>query len=279
MASDGKTPAVRGWLSDPQTHQEWVRTYYGQENLKFHELAIDYIIDVSHPKANSLFLDAGCGDCIHSIQLAKRGFSVQAVDNSEAVLDMARTTVNELKLSSQIRIELGDLTHLRFEDETFDNVLCWGVLMHIPSPGLGKAIHEITRVLRKDGALIISENNMGAPESLFRRNLARLLRGKHTEVKIAPAGVEYWTRKASGSSFLREANLSWIFRQFEEQGLVVQERVSGEFTSVWTMVPFHRVKNLILRFNRFWFKIVRAPHLAQGNLIIFRKPDTRRFLS
>jgi ubiquinone/menaquinone biosynthesis C-methylase UbiE len=264
--------SVRSWLSRPETHQTWVRTFYGAEALKFHELAIDYLLSVIHPKDDSLFLDAGCGDCTHSIQLATRGFSVQAVDISGPALDMARTAVKERNLGDRIKIESGDLTGLRFPDESFDIIVCWGVLMHIPPPGLESAIREMARVLRKGGILVISENNIGSLDSILHRNLTRLLRRGHTEVRVTPAGVEYWTRNPAGFSYVREDDLGWVIRQFGDQGLVVQQRVASMFTESWTLVRFPRLRVLILRFNRFWFRVVRTPHLAHGNLIIFRRP-------
>ena len=269
--TDHDSGSVRKWLQAPETHQDWIHTHYSKENMKFHELAINHIVETIRPKQNSLFLDAGCGDCTHSIQLATRGFTVQAVDISQAAVNIARINVKASKLDNKIRIESGNLCELSFENETFDNILCWGVLIHIPSPELEKAMSEMARVLRHGGALIVSVGNTTSFWSLFGRYMVRLLRRKRTKVEKTPAGIEYWTIKASGISFVRDHNIKWLVRKFEEYGLAVQERTSAEFTIVWTMIHFRRLQNLILKFNRFWFKYVRFPYFADGNIIIFRK--------
>ena len=47
---------------------------------------------------------------------------------------------------------VGDVYHLPFKDEQFDNILCTEVLEHLPLPQT--AISEMTRVLKIGGLLI-----------------------------------------------------------------------------------------------------------------------------
>lgn len=265
---------VKKWLATPETHRKWIETYYGKEAMRFHELAINHIIDTIHPEGNALFLDAGCGDCVHSIQLATRGLSVRAVDISEPVLEMARTAVKARELDKRIRIEWGNLCELRFENESFDHILCWGVLIHIPTPELERAIVEISRVLRRGGALAICVNNMNSFSSLLARNLGPIIRRKRTRVRETPAGIEYSTLGPSGMSFVRDHSVRWLIRKFEEQGLIVQECISGEFSCLWAVISSHGIQTAIHKLNRFWFKYVKLPYLADSNIIIFRKQDT-----
>lgn len=41
-----------------------------------------------------------------------------------------------------------------YDDETFDIILCWGVLMYVPS--VGRVFGELVRTLRKGGTLVIA---------------------------------------------------------------------------------------------------------------------------
>jgi ubiquinone/menaquinone biosynthesis C-methylase UbiE len=136
-------------LQKKDIHEGWENAYRTPENKKFYELAFDFIIHAIIPPENSLFLDAGCGNCSHSIHLAKRGFRIQAVDFSENVLEMAEENVKEKGFAERIKIKREDLTSLSFGNETFNYILCWGVLMHIPD--VEKAIGELARVLKPGG--------------------------------------------------------------------------------------------------------------------------------
>lgn len=49
---------------------------------------------------------------------------------------------------------LGDVQHLPFGDDTFDNVLCTEVLEHVPEPGHG--MDELFRVLKPGGRALIT---------------------------------------------------------------------------------------------------------------------------
>ncbi len=44
-----------------------------------------------------------------------------------------------------------DIHDLKFEDESFDAVVCWSILEHVPYPQ--KAIRELHRVLKPDGKI------------------------------------------------------------------------------------------------------------------------------
>ncbi len=270
MTKKMEVEGVRLWLGDAETHQGWKDTFYEDlENQKFYEAAFERILDVVAPPEDAIFLDAGCGFCAHSIRLAKRGFFVYALDFSEAALNMGRAIVKAMCLDERIRIEAGNLIKLPFEDESFDYILCWGVLMHIPE--LEKAIAEITRVLRRGGSLVIQEGNMNSPDSILGRMLMLRLRNRKTEVRKTPAGIEYWTGTDSVTRFLRHANVPWLIRRFMNEGLFIQEHISGQFTEAYAMVRSRGLKDLAHHFNWLYFTHNGDPRFAAGNILIFRK--------
>lgn len=252
---------VEMYLAKPNIHQSWTNTYLTAENDKFFGLAFDYIARVLSAPRNSIILDAGCGSCAHSIRLANRGFLVRAVDFSESVLKEAEANVKAKGLETKIRIQREDILSLSFEDETFSYILCWGVLMHVPD--LETAISELTRVLKPGGMLVIGENNMYSLESIIQRD--------PKSVKKTPAGIEYWRTTSDGALLTRHMNMQWLIGRFKSKGLTVKKHVARQFTERYIRFSSPLLKNLIHGFNNFWFKYIKVPYPALGNLLILQK--------
>ena len=91
--NDSRSEVVEEFLAKPDIHRKWIDTYYSAENEAFCEQEFDYVTKILNAPENSVFLDAGCGTCAHSVRLVNRGFFVQAIDFSEAVLKLARDNV------------------------------------------------------------------------------------------------------------------------------------------------------------------------------------------
>ncbi len=92
-------------------------------------------------------LEVGCGIGVDSIQLAKCGFDVTAVDLTEHALEIAKDYAAQRNVS--IDFQLGNAEGLSFPDEHFDAVYSFGVLHH--TPDIEKAVAEVRRVLRPGG--------------------------------------------------------------------------------------------------------------------------------
>lgn len=264
-----KSENVESTLKAEDVHLEWEESYRTKWNERFYEEAFDYIIKVLNPPKGSTFLDVGCGPCAHSMRLARRGFYVQATDFSESVLKMAESQVRSSGLQDKIKLQRENILSFSFKDQSFDYILCWGVLMHIPD--IEKAILEISRILKRGGTLIISEGNMNSLESGTVRLLKELLGKKKAIVRKTPAGLEYWEQTTAGELVTRQANVPWLIKAFETNGLTVKRRVPGQFTEIYTMFSSSLMKNLIHSFNRFWFKYVKIPYFSFGNIITLQK--------
>ena len=92
-------------------------------------------------------LEVGCGIGVDSVQLAKCGFDVTAVDLTENALEVARE--NAKRAGVTIDFRLGNAEGLDFPDATFDAVYSFGVLHH--TPDIEKAVSEVHRVLKPGG--------------------------------------------------------------------------------------------------------------------------------
>lgn len=260
---------VENLLARPEMHHKWKGDYRGSDNESFYEAAFDFIGGMFEPSPGATFLDVGCGSCAHSVRLARRGFDVRAVDFSESALGMAQEYVRSQGLEDRISLGRENLLELSFPDESFDYILCWGVLMHIPE--VGGAISELARVIKPGGSLIISEGNQSSLEAALTRNLRRLLRREKAEVKRKPAGIEYWKEIGGDAIVTRTANIPWLVRTLEAEGLTLRKRVAGQFSESYTRVSGARLKRLIHAFNNFWFRRVSRPGPAFGNILIFEK--------
>ena len=96
-------------------------------------------------------LEIGCGIGVDSIQLAKCGFDVTAVDLTESALAVAKEFAAHRDVTVDFR--LGNAERLDFSDGEFDVVYSFGVLHH--TPDIEKAVSEVRRVLRPGGTAYV----------------------------------------------------------------------------------------------------------------------------
>jgi len=94
-------------------------------------------------------LDVGCGSGPMTYYLAKSGYDVSALDQSEsAVRSCSRRLRNEGLAAA---VERGDVRNLPYAPETFDFCLECQLLVCLPWSGARETIREINRVTRKGG--------------------------------------------------------------------------------------------------------------------------------
>jgi 2-polyprenyl-3-methyl-5-hydroxy-6-metoxy-1,4-benzoquinol methylase len=98
-------------LQSMEVHSVWARQFRSGENNRFFSLAFDYIARAFGPPTGAPVVDAGCGSGTKSLQLARRGYRVEALDFSTAILESARTMAEELGYDSQIRFATADRPH------------------------------------------------------------------------------------------------------------------------------------------------------------------------
>jgi SAM-dependent methyltransferase len=94
-------------------------------------------------------LDAACGTGRYSTFLAEQGHTVIGIDQSDAMLAIARQ-----KLATA-DFRQGDLTALPLPGNSVDAAVCALALVH--APDLSPVLREFARVLRPGGRLIISD--------------------------------------------------------------------------------------------------------------------------
>jgi SAM-dependent methyltransferase len=94
-------------------------------------------------------LECGCGAGRFTEILVQRGARVTSVDLSFAV----EANAENFPPDESHRIAQADIMHLPFGQQTFDVVLCLGVVQHTPDPE--KTIEELYRFVKPGGTLVI----------------------------------------------------------------------------------------------------------------------------
>lgn len=77
------------WYEDENFWETFQPVLFNEDRIKNTPLEVDKIINLLNIKEGSKILDLCCGVGRHSIELAKRGFTVIGVDSNEEYLKMA----------------------------------------------------------------------------------------------------------------------------------------------------------------------------------------------
>jgi ubiquinone/menaquinone biosynthesis C-methylase UbiE len=156
--------------------QENVKAYFQSQSLQWKNLykssGVDAVIiqdrhtsvlawiDSLNLAPGSLVLEVGCGAGFMAVDLAQRGFRVQAFDSSEAMIEQARWHAEESLTNDLLTLKVRDVYSMDFDDESFDLVIAIGVIPWLEQ--LEPAIGEMARVLKPGGYIIVTTaNRMG----------------------------------------------------------------------------------------------------------------------
>jgi ubiquinone/menaquinone biosynthesis C-methylase UbiE len=118
--------------------------------------ALKFIDSLSLSRASHI-LEIGSGAGLMTLSLARRGFFVEAIDHSQAMVDLTLKSAKEEGLGNKINAHTGDVHNLTFEDDSFDLVVALGVIPWLHDSD--KALDQIRRVTRPDGYAVLTMDN------------------------------------------------------------------------------------------------------------------------
>ena len=265
---NAESKCVEKSLGGSRIHDGWEGDYRSSPNEAFYDLAFERIGQIVE-SPGSRFLDAGCGSCAHSRRLVQHGYRVCAIDFSETVVERARDNVSSWGLDHAIDVQREDILNLTFSDGEFDNVLCWGVLMHMPQAEV--ALKELSRVLKNGGMLVLSETNAFSMHSMTMRTLRAIAFRQRATTRWTPVGIENWEDTDAGKLMTRQTNMSWLKRYLQQEGFQVKSHMPGQFSELYTYRIPTTARKITHRLNKFWFRFVKSPRLALGNIVIAQK--------
>jgi ubiquinone/menaquinone biosynthesis C-methylase UbiE len=111
-------------------------------------------------------LEVGCGPGAMLPDLLAMGFEVHGIDVSAEMIRSAEQRIAAHALASRCRLRIGDVERLRYSDASFDAVLSMGVLEYLPNHAT--ALHEIARVLKPGGQLVLTVPNQASAYHMAR---------------------------------------------------------------------------------------------------------------
>jgi 2-polyprenyl-3-methyl-5-hydroxy-6-metoxy-1,4-benzoquinol methylase len=166
------------------------------------QIALDWVRELKLSPATRV-LEIGCGAGLVSVELARRGFDVAAVDSTLAMVELARR--NAVRAGVQLSVGPADAHRLvGHADEMYGLVIALGVIPWLHSPEL--AIAEMARVLQRGGHLIVNASNRGRLQHLIdplltpalgraRRAARTMLKGRRPEPEATSIYTLHWPRQ------------------------------------------------------------------------------------
>jgi SAM-dependent methyltransferase/uncharacterized membrane protein YbhN (UPF0104 family) len=131
------------------------------------------------PERAGTGIDLGCGLGLQTAEMRRRGFAVVGLEPSVGLLTQHR--------HGDAPVIAGDALRLPVRDGSVDFVFVIGVLHHLPGrEAQAQALHEVARVLRPGGLLLVHESNPRNP--LFRFYMGYLF----PILKSIDEGTEWW---------------------------------------------------------------------------------------
>ncbi|MEO6859836.1 MAG: class I SAM-dependent methyltransferase [Solirubrobacteraceae bacterium] len=142
------TSDVKSFFEAAATDWDTVRLTYYDERV------IETIADAIAIQETQTVLDVGTGTGFIAAGLATRAAGVIAIDNSPAMLDVARDNLAQLGIDN-VELREGDLTQLPLDDNSIHAAVANMVLHHTDDPA--GMLAEMARVVRPGGWVAITD--------------------------------------------------------------------------------------------------------------------------
>ncbi|NWF56619.1 MAG: methyltransferase domain-containing protein [Syntrophaceae bacterium] len=148
----------------PDRYEKWFTTPIGSLVKR---VEWEVIRDFLQPGPGQFILDAGCGTGVFTLDMISCGARIIGLDLSFSMIRRARKKAGD----SCLRVISADILHLPFPENSFDKTVSITALEFIPDGQ--KAIKELFRVTRKDGAVVVATLNSQSPWAERRREEGR----------------------------------------------------------------------------------------------------------
>jgi SAM-dependent methyltransferase len=158
-------------------------------------------------------LDIACGSGQPSLRVAANtGCMVTGIDSSDQAIATAINLAQEKGLASRSRFECADASRpLRFEDASFDALMCIDALAHFPDRRV--AFAEWSRVLKPRGRLVFTSQVLTGAIS----NSELVARTPFGYYAIGPEGYDERLMGETGFRLVERVDLTPTFVQLAER--------------------------------------------------------------
>jgi demethylmenaquinone methyltransferase/2-methoxy-6-polyprenyl-1,4-benzoquinol methylase len=123
------------------------------------------VVKIANASKDSKVLDVATGTGQQAFAFAKQGHDITGVDLTESMLEITRGH----NKNSLVKFEIGDATHLRFEENTFDASCISFALHDMPLNIREKVLSEMVRVTKPNGVIMIVDYDL--PQNKIKRAL------------------------------------------------------------------------------------------------------------
>ena len=187
-----------------QCHFDWYakndqQTYESYEQMPFWRAVDEKIFAEwkTEIEPQHWLLDIGCAQGRSSYRLLELPITIVGFDISKELVRQAIASYQKKRHAAAATFFVADGSSLPFADESFDYVLIYGVLHHLPDPA--QTCSEVTRVLKPGGIYFGSENNQTVFRKIF-DTLMKIVPLWHEEAGAQPLIGEERIREWFGSS-------------------------------------------------------------------------------
>jgi ubiquinone/menaquinone biosynthesis C-methylase UbiE len=151
-------------LSEIKKIVEKYQPFLGENNFEFMKRVYETDAYIYESRLKSIglngkkkVLDAGCGFGQWSLILAQINKEVFSLDKQAERVILLNEIISELKISN-INVTKGILSHLPYENNSFDAIFCYGAIF---CTDWKKTLKEFSRVLEPGGTLYFNANEIG----------------------------------------------------------------------------------------------------------------------
>jgi ubiquinone/menaquinone biosynthesis C-methylase UbiE len=181
----------------------------------------------------SVVLDAGCGTGDDARQIAavvEASGQVVGLDSSAAMVQTAE--VRNAGEPIRPTFQLGELTALPFDDQTFDAVMAKLVLMHTPDAAV--VIAELLRVTKPEGRVAVFDYDVDTttidhPDRGFTRKVVRALADAHPGSGVAGSMRRLLAEQGIAAASLRPfvVQMPWPVWSLAVEGRILECQRTG----------------------------------------------------
>ncbi len=197
---------------------ESLARYYDQLHLSLTE-DVGLILRLAKDHRGKV-LELGCGTGRLLRPLARAGFAVVGVDNSAAMLALARQQLGHLSASEAARVTLieGDMLHLPISvtAERYSlAIVPFNTLLHFRSHEVAMIFRQVAGLLGQDGMLLV---DVAAPLVLEEQvDTAIPVLEARIEDEVTGAQIEQWSQSRLDSE-AQTYTVYWQFKNLAEPG-------------------------------------------------------------
>ncbi|MBD2702006.1 methyltransferase domain-containing protein [Spirosoma sp. BT702] len=142
---------------------QWYETFFSGLNCELWERAVtpewtkqeaDFVISVLNVEPGATLLDIPCGFGRHTVELAKRGFSLTGIDISAEFLQTLRERINTEQLP--IQVIHGNILTTTIND-SFDGAYCLGNSFgYVDYDGMDMFVEKVANALKTGARFVIN---------------------------------------------------------------------------------------------------------------------------